>query len=190
MLLNNIPHPTVLQPLLSQVMRMIKPLYARQASPLEAVGDILVDFYNMLYDDQMDIQVDDMLYDDQDLDLQHSPSGPGTPSVGKVEYFLGASQCYPSGRTFMDNFFSDEHGELHKDNLFYPFTSQQDWQVASWLLCSHLSMAAIDSFLSLDLIKELSLLFRTVRELHLCAELLPLAPHWHSQAIHPQHPTK
>ncbi|KIK17897.1 hypothetical protein PISMIDRAFT_110561 [Pisolithus microcarpus 441] len=131
-----------------------------------------------------------MLYDDQDLDLRHSPSGPGTPSAGKVEYFPGASQCYPGGRTFMDNFFSDEHSELHKDNLFYPFTSQQDWQVASWLLRSHLSMAAIGSFLSLDLIKELPLSFRTVRELRLRAELLPLAPHWHSQVICPQHPMK
>ncbi|KAI6102451.1 hypothetical protein EDD16DRAFT_1716026 [Pisolithus croceorrhizus] len=138
---------------------MIKPPYTCQASPSEAVSDILVDFYNVPYNDWMDIQVDDMLYDDQDLDLQHSPSGPSTPSVGKVKYFPGTSRCYPGGRTFMDNFFSDEHGELHKDNLFYPFTSQQDWQVASWLLRSHLSMAAIDSFLSLDLIKELPLSF-------------------------------
>ncbi|KAI6033282.1 hypothetical protein EDC04DRAFT_2571794 [Pisolithus marmoratus] len=53
---------------------------------------------------------------------------------------------------FIDHFFSDEHGKLCKDNLFYPFASQQDWQIVSWLLCSCLSMAAIDSFLSLDLV--------------------------------------
>ncbi|KAI6027294.1 hypothetical protein PISMIDRAFT_8185 [Pisolithus microcarpus 441] len=189
-LLNDIPRPTIPQPLLFQAMQTIKPPYACQGSPSEAVGDVWVDFCDVPYDDRMDIQVDDMLYDDQDLDLQHSPSGPGTPSVGKVEYFPGTSQCYPGGRTFMDNFFSDEHSELCKDNLFYPFTSQQDWQVASWLLCSRLSMAAIDSFLSLDWIKELPLSFRTARELHLRAELLPSAPHWHSQVIRPQHPTK
>ncbi|KAI5994395.1 hypothetical protein EDD15DRAFT_2165927 [Pisolithus albus] len=188
--LNDIPPPTVPQPLSSQAMRTIKPPYACQASPSEAVGDIQMDFYDMPYDDRMDLQVDDVPYDDRDLDLQHSPSGPGTPSAGKVEYFPGASQCYPGGRTFMDNFFSDEHGELREDNLFYPFASQQDWQVASWLLRSRLSMAAIDSFLSLDLIKELPLSFRTARELRLRAELLPSGPRWHSQAIRPQHPTK
>ncbi|KAI5994988.1 hypothetical protein EDD15DRAFT_2365877 [Pisolithus albus] len=93
--LNDIPPPTVPQPLSSQAMRMIKPPYARQASPSEAVGDIQMDFYDMPYDDRMDLQVDDVPYDDWDLDLQHSPSGPGTPSAGKVEYFPGTSQCYP-----------------------------------------------------------------------------------------------
>ncbi|KAI6037785.1 hypothetical protein EDC04DRAFT_2604559 [Pisolithus marmoratus] len=93
------------------------------ASPPEAVGGMQVDFYDLAYNDWMDIQVDDMLYDEQELDSQYSPSG---PSVGNIEYFLGTSQYYPSGRMFMDHFFSDN-------------------------TCSCLSMAAINSFLSLDL---------------------------------------
>ncbi|KAI6018500.1 hypothetical protein BKA83DRAFT_4039516, partial [Pisolithus microcarpus] len=32
--------------------------------------------------------------------------------------------------------------------------------------------------------------FQTAKELCCHAELLPLGPHWHSQAIYPQHPTK
>ncbi|KAI5992832.1 hypothetical protein EDC04DRAFT_2911072 [Pisolithus marmoratus] len=155
-LLNDIPHPTILQSLSSQAIRMIVTPNTHQASPPEAVGGMQVDFYDLPYNDWMDIQVDDMLYDEQELDSQYSPSG---PSVGNIEYFLGTSQCYPSGRMLMDHIFSNEHSKLHKDNLFYPFTSQQDWQIALWLLCSCLSMAAINSFLSLDLIKELLLSF-------------------------------
>lgn len=53
----------------------------------------------------------------------------------------------------MDEFLSDKYGSLRNQNLFYPFASQADWQIGSWLLRSGLSMTAIDSFLSLDLVK-------------------------------------
>ena len=52
----------------------------------------------------------------------------------------------------MEWFFSDEHSELCKDNLFYLFASQEEWQIASWLLCSCLSMATINEFLSLEMV--------------------------------------
>ena len=52
----------------------------------------------------------------------------------------------------MDDFFADKYGSLHHENLFYPFASGADWQLGSWLLCLGLSMAAIDNFLSLDLV--------------------------------------
>jgi len=49
--------------------------------------------------------------------------------------------------------FQDQYSSFRKENLYYPFASWVDWQLASWLLCSHLSMAAIDSFLSLELVR-------------------------------------
>ncbi|KAI6043359.1 hypothetical protein EDC04DRAFT_2562888, partial [Pisolithus marmoratus] len=72
-----------------------------------------------------------------------------------------------------------------------PFTSGADWQLASWLLHSHLSMDAIDEFLSLQLacpdhflfIKELSISFQSAKELCLCAEMLPSSPHWKSHSL-------
>jgi hypothetical protein len=54
----------------------------------------------------------------------------------------------------MDRFDADQHAELRKANIFYPFASRQDWEVASWLLRSDISMAAIDDFLSLELVSE------------------------------------
>jgi hypothetical protein len=68
-------------------------------------------------------------------------SHPNTPSV------------YPGGTTFMDQFFNDECAGQRKENLYYPFASGAEWQLASWLLRSRLSMAAIDDFLSLQLVR-------------------------------------
>lgn len=99
--------------------------------------------------DDWQMDIDDAPYGNQ----REDPSDSGATHPGNVEEFPGASQTFPGGRTFMDEFFSDQYGELRKQNLFYPFASQQDWQVASWLLRSRLSMAAIDSFLSLDLVR-------------------------------------
>ncbi|KIK13390.1 hypothetical protein PISMIDRAFT_118996 [Pisolithus microcarpus 441] len=113
-----------------------------------------------------------------------------------VEVYLGAAVSYVSGLTFMDKFFADKYGELCKENIFYPFTSQEDWQITSWLLHSCLSMAAINSFLSLELvgyishIKRLMLSFQTTRELCLRAEMLPPGPCWQSWVLQPQNLTK
>lgn len=102
------------------------------------------------------LTTDNMPLDDQDLQI---PSGCGTTPLENLENFQGPSWCYPHGMTFMDQFFLDKYGKLHKDNIFYPFTSQKNWQITSWLLCSHLSMAAINSFLSLDLVRYIYLSF-------------------------------
>ena len=107
-----------------------------------------------------------------------------------VEYHPHAPQMFPGGRTFMGDFFSDEYALLRQQNLFYPFASQVEWQLGLWLLHSDLSMAAINGFLSLDLVsihffavpsisllgwqvKTLSISFRSARQLCLLAEMLP-----------------
>ncbi|KAI6013412.1 hypothetical protein PISMIDRAFT_105361, partial [Pisolithus microcarpus 441] len=53
---------------------------------------------------------------------------------------------YPGGTTFMDWFFNDQYVTLWWQNLYYPFASVGDWQLALWLLHSQLSMATIDDF--------------------------------------------
>jgi len=59
---------------------------------------------------------------------------------------------YRGGTVFLDQFLSDEYVALCQENLYYPFVSGVDWELASWLLRSCLSMAAIDEFLSLQLV--------------------------------------
>ncbi|KIK28762.1 hypothetical protein PISMIDRAFT_90649 [Pisolithus microcarpus 441] len=141
----------------------------------------------------MELELDDLLHHEQGSDPL--PADIEAASTN-VEVYPGAAMSYVSGLTFMDKFFADKYGELCKENIFYPFTSREDWQIASWLLHSHLSMAAIDSFLSLELvgyishIKRLMLSFQTARELHLHAEMLLPGPRWQSRVLQPQNLTK
>ncbi|KAG1883389.1 hypothetical protein F4604DRAFT_1677715 [Suillus subluteus] len=64
-----------------------------------------------------------------------------------IDWFRRASQSYGAA--------------VHRArNLYYPFSGRKDWELASWLLRSGLSMGKIDSFLSLEM---LSLTKRTVK---------------------------
>jgi hypothetical protein len=70
-----------------------------------------------------------------------------------VEQFKGAAKIYPGrGQTFRDRFNMDAYAAHRKENIYYPFASLQDWELGSFLLCSSLSMAAIDQFLGLELV--------------------------------------
>jgi hypothetical protein len=54
----------------------------------------------------------------------------------------------------MDLFDADQFADQRKTNLYYPFASHEDWEFASFLLRSSLSMAEIDELLSLDLVSD------------------------------------
>ncbi|KAG1762201.1 hypothetical protein EDD22DRAFT_953354 [Suillus occidentalis] len=108
-----------------------------------------------------------------------------------VEVYEGAGTCYAGdGVTFLDLFDADEYAECRKENLFYPFASKEEWEVADFLLRSPLSMAAINQFLELPMIHQLKLSFRNAKELRSHAEMLPKGPSWKCQAIPSPNPTK
>ncbi|KAE9385659.1 hypothetical protein BT96DRAFT_1006846 [Gymnopus androsaceus JB14] len=65
--------------------------------------------------------------------------------------------------------FSDQR----KLNLYYPWASKGEWEMAQYLLKSSLSLADIDEFLKLELVKRMSL----------SADLLPPTPQWKYRAI-------
>ena len=69
-----------------------------------------------------------------------------------AELFPGASESFGKGETFIDLFNGDEYAENQKTNLYYPFTSQQEWELASFLLKSGLSMVVMDEFLKLQIV--------------------------------------
>ncbi|KAG1816960.1 hypothetical protein EV424DRAFT_1540661 [Suillus variegatus] len=118
------------------------------------------------------------------------PLGSQASEKPYVERFRNAAKVYRRGQTFWDRFNMDPYSAYRKDNLYYPFASRQDWELGSFLLCSSLSMAAIDEFLELELIKALSLSFRTAKELRGRAELLPPVPKWQYRIVSTTHPTK
>ena len=69
-----------------------------------------------------------------------------------VEVYEGCAERFPGGKNFMDEFRNDRYAEERRQNLYFPWASRQEWAFASWLLRSRLSMAAIDSLLSLELV--------------------------------------
>ncbi|KAG1852184.1 hypothetical protein F4604DRAFT_1933749 [Suillus subluteus] len=56
------------------------------------------------------------------------------------EWYEGAGMCYSEdGLIFLDVFDADEYADYRKDNLFYPFTSKEEWEISYFLLCSPLT---------------------------------------------------
>jgi hypothetical protein len=68
------------------------------------------------------------------------------------EFFPGASEVFGKEKTYMDLFDEDEYANARQTNLYYPFASQPEWELASFLLKSGLSRVAIDQFLKLQLV--------------------------------------
>ncbi|KAG6369637.1 hypothetical protein JVT61DRAFT_10762 [Boletus reticuloceps] len=107
-----------------------------------------------------------------------------------VDCHLGARQLKGDGQTFIARFELHGFSTYCKLNLYYPFSTLQDWQMANFLLTSQLSMRAINDFLSLELIKMLPLSFTSAKELRSHAEMLPSGPPWKFQIVPTTHPTK
>ncbi|KAG2344282.1 hypothetical protein BDR05DRAFT_860035, partial [Suillus weaverae] len=78
------------------------------------------------------------------------------------------------GKTFMDQFNEDEYAAEREQNQYFPFASKPDWEMASYILRSDLSMAEIDKYLNLEFMRR--------------AELLPAPPQWKYQKITPEFP--
>jgi hypothetical protein len=85
---------------------------------------------------------------DVDFNQQHDEELLGT----LVEEYEGAGASYGKGTTFMDQFNQDAYASECSLNIYYPFSSRDEWELASFLLGPDLSMAAITKFLSLKLV--------------------------------------
>ncbi|KAH9010154.1 hypothetical protein EDB85DRAFT_1880639 [Lactarius pseudohatsudake] len=136
----------------------------------------------------MDIDVDATLAAVEDLqeDFQNV-DGPGKPFI---QEYVGAAREYGRGTTFMQGFDRDPYSQERKKNLYYPFASRGEWEMATFLLRSSLSVSSIDSFLSLELINGLGLSFRNAKRLRGLAEMLPKGPEWRYKPCDSPYPTK
>ena len=92
--------------------------------------------------------VDNTHYEDM---LEEPVPSPHSKSY-YTEIYPGAAQTYGKGQTFMDTFNADKYAAMRKENIYYPWASQPEWELASFLLRSSLSLAAIDQFLSLNIV--------------------------------------
>ena len=90
-----------------------------------------------------------------DCDTMDDGAGPGARFVQEYD---GAARTFGPGTTFMQQFECDEFADERTQNLYYPFTSRAEWELGAFLLRSDLSLAALDMFLSLNLVSTLLLL--------------------------------
>lgn len=120
-------------------------------TPDDELEDPAFDFSKLQCDccDDDDIQMDDLPV----CPPQHPDDVGGTAEQPRfVEPFEGCSTTHPGSKTFMDTFREDQFAEERRENIYFPWASKEEWAFASWLLRSRLSMAAIDSLLSLDIV--------------------------------------
>ncbi|KAF9007142.1 hypothetical protein BDQ17DRAFT_1423213 [Cyathus striatus] len=85
-----------------------------------------------------------------DID-QDGSCGPSNSTGPFVVEFSDAAKIYGTEPTFMDSFDNDKFAEYRSENLYYPFASHAEWEVAEFLLNLELSMAQIDVFLKLEM---------------------------------------
>jgi hypothetical protein len=90
-----------------------------------------------------------------EVDMEINPGQPPQQEAVlpfHTEFFLGSSKVFGNGETYMDIFDEDKYADARQTNLYYPFASQLEWELASFLLKSDLSRIAIDQFLKLRLV--------------------------------------
>ncbi|KAF8547254.1 hypothetical protein OG21DRAFT_1380838, partial [Imleria badia] len=95
------------------------------------------------------------------------------------------------GKTYMDTFNEDQYAEKRQENAYYPWASKEEWAFASWLLGLLLQIRYYHVLFSeAAQIRQLSLLFRSAKELRTRAEILPGGPQWVCQRLQPEYPVK
>ena len=83
--------------------------------------------------------------------LPQTPFAPPTTSYSVP--FPDAGHAYGRGDGFIGSFFNDKYSDERTSNLYFPFQSKGEWEIASFLSQSGLSMKQIDEFLALDLVR-------------------------------------
>jgi hypothetical protein len=101
------------------------------------------------------VPVDSMSDIDVDMFMEHHDLGESDRGMDDglfIEEYEGSAKEYGTSTTFMEEFDRDRYAGERGENLYYPFASRDEWEFAAFLLRSDLSMASIDSLLSLNLV--------------------------------------
>lgn len=112
--------------------------------------------FNRDYDMDMDKEIVD-----SQTDQQPSQYGPFY-----VQHYPGAAKIFGNGKTFMDIFYEDIHASKWEKNEYYPFASADEWELASYLLKSGLSISAINEFLKVKLVSHIDQKLSVLKHLY------------------------
>ena len=128
--------------------------------PIESAANEAIDQNHAVYEadpfnpDPLDS--DAMVVDSNQLPPAGPPDRPVHQSTQYIrEDFPGGGGFAVQGTTFMEQFDKDLHSRERSKNPYYPFASRQEWQLGYFLLSSRMSLALINEFLRLDLVRSL-----------------------------------
>lgn len=119
------------------------------------------------FENAQGLQDGGLTYENEELDQQDMDVDDETENKRFIEMFEGAAKSFPGGATFMDEFDKDPHAPERILNLYYPFVSRDEWELASYLLRSDLSVASINTFLSLSLVSPTNNIFSSTLTLNM-----------------------
>ncbi|KIK12808.1 hypothetical protein PISMIDRAFT_120205 [Pisolithus microcarpus 441] len=71
----------------------------------------------------------------------------------------------------------------NSENVYYPFASKSEWELANWLSNGVLAQKEIDAYLHLQRTKDFPVSFCTAKDLRARIESLPEVPRWRFQEI-------
>ncbi|KAF7333223.1 hypothetical protein MSAN_02429600 [Mycena sanguinolenta] len=107
------------------------------------------------------------------------------------DHYPGAARTYGKEPTFMETFLEhDEHSDMRKSNLYYPFASAEEWEWAAWINRTKLTLSEIDELLKLRLTSKMHLSFTSAKDLRSRIESLPAGPKWKATVWKTPYPTK
>lgn len=109
------------------------------STPSESVDDLANGNFEVLEDDPAHFDGPSAQPDDH-------------PAHHHIERYPRAGEIKEFGPTFMDEFNADRFGEERANHPYFPFASRDEWEFASFLLQSNLSMGQINTLLSLNLV--------------------------------------
>jgi len=102
------------------------------------------EIFDPFLDDAIAADLSSMDVDSHSIDDRHN--------MRFIEKYPGAGQTFGRAKTFMDTFDADCHADKRRDHPYYPFASRNEWEFASFLLRSNLSVNSINRFLKLELV--------------------------------------
>ncbi|KZS87459.1 hypothetical protein SISNIDRAFT_419538 [Sistotremastrum niveocremeum HHB9708] len=111
------------------------------------------------------------------------PTQPQTPTQNAkglyVQEFTGAATILrDDGSTFRNRFHSNAEDDERKSNIYFPFKSRKEAELALLFDDLDISAGAIDRILKLEIIRELDLSFKTAKAMKQLFEQLPQGPSW------------
>ncbi|KAJ7922514.1 hypothetical protein B0H13DRAFT_2230452 [Mycena leptocephala] len=142
-------------------------------------------------DDAMDVddygEVPFLQSQNDDAPMEDAP----VPDEGPVkDYYPGTAKTCGRGDTFMDGFHKDEYASERERNLYYPFASAEEWELAAFITKCNMTIADTNEFLKLRLTARMNLSFKTANDLRSQIESLPKGPVWKATRWETNYPTK